>query len=110
MYSHSLAESVSFISGIVPVAIMSTSVQGKVHRHSPWKRLSIWGGHCEKLPVILAREVQRMEIGSVPLSRFGDLEAVGGLCAGNEDDAVAGAVTAHCFSLWPHSRPPTPLK
>jgi len=64
----------------------------------------------ETLPVILTRKAQQLEIGSVPLSRFGNPESCGRSLCWNENGAVACAVTARSFSLWPRSWPQTSLK
>lgn len=59
----------------------------------------------ETLPVILARKVQQLEIGSVPLSTSGDLDAVGGLCAENGNGAVSCAGSTLLFPVVPQSAP-----
>lgn len=59
----------------------------------------------ETLPVILARKVQQLEIGSVPLSTSGDLDAVGGLCAENGNGAMSCAGSTLLFPVVPQSAP-----
>lgn len=103
IYSHSLAKA-SFPSAVCSCCCNEHqwSRQGaQTLEEAEHLGRTLW----ETLPVTLAMKPQQLEIGSVPLSRCGNLEAVVGLCAGNENGTMSCAASALLFPVAPHSAP-----
>lgn len=57
--------------------------------------------HLGKVLVILAHKVVHLKMWSVPMSKFGDLEAVGELCVGNASSAMSCTVSMLLFLVAP---------